>query len=214
MTRKQFLERIYKEWSEKEPDRVKKVKMWNVIGIINAIICLLGIMAYGTPGLLWWILQIIILVVHNKAYGPSYHAALKKYVDTAEYVKYPVDYPHSFVYPGEPYPFSNANTATQPVYNPVQAQNAQPVYNPPTMQNAQPIYNPSKAQNAQPVYNPSTAQAPVYVPASAQNATSQAPVRTTIYCTKCGQALAVSVGKTPVQVTCPTCKNTFVHNPN
>lgn len=201
MTKEQFVARCEQEFKEKEPENYKKVNRRGLISGILLVLILLLTMGGGTLGLIPCALMGIYGFSTLKLMK-NYNQTLKKYLNNNEYEKYPVNYPYSFLYPGETYPFGSNVMATQPQMSPVQQSQVTPV---------------NQLQNTS-VQQPQVA--PVQQPQVAQTAPVQAvvakvePTTKQIMCANCNQQLTIPVGNEPVMVTCPVCGNSFVHTPN
>ena len=211
MTKKEFKERCEREVREKEPElanacvedieNIKKViGEYIVLGIIGVPLCFLNAFLGGLVLMVgYYLIGVIgpgselednaIKIVFVKLIV-KYLAKkrTKKYYKNDAYMSYPINYPYSFVYEGELYPFNNVNNSVIQTYaTPVVAQ-VQPI------KQAQPVVaqvQPIKAVVAQVV-----------------------PVSKEIFCNNCGSKLTVPVGNNSIQVTCSSCGYSFVYTPS
>ena len=115
MTKKEFSKRCWDELQAKHPEVNKKLRVWRISAIIFVVLSLLTFMMVGTffVGLLPVLIYagIGFWATNDPAYK-DYGTKLRNYVKSGEYEKYPVDYPQSFLYPGEPYPFQTTYSTT------------------------------------------------------------------------------------------------------
>ncbi len=114
MTKKEFSKRCLDELQAKHPELNTKLRVLRISGIVFIVLSLLMLLTMGAllgplplliyAGILFWAKK-------DPAYK-NYETKLLNYAKSGEYEKYPVDYPQSFLYPGEPYPFQTTYSTT------------------------------------------------------------------------------------------------------
>ena len=124
MTRDQFEQRCKKEFKQREPDAYRQYKSsFRASGVLSCCGCILlflGVIGIftGSPALLGCLLIGIIPGVLAGISINKYNIISeklderkRKYYENDEYLRYPVDYPYSFLYEGEIYPFRDIRPA-------------------------------------------------------------------------------------------------------
>ena len=215
MTKKEFSKRCWDELQAKHPEVNKKLRVWRISAIIFVVLSLLTFMMVGTffVGLLPMLIYagIGFWATNDPAYK-DYGTKLRNYVKSGEYEKYPVDYPQSFLYPGEPYPFQTTYSTTT-IFN-TGVQNQTPMMMQPQTgfaQTPRPVQPQTAFTQPQPM-QPQTAQ--VQGTWQAKPVVAQmASTTEQIVCISCKQQLTIPSGRESIMVTCPSCKNSFLYTP-
>lgn len=215
MTKKEFSKRCWDELQAKHPEVNKKLRVWRISAIIFVVLSLLTFMMVGTffVGLLPMLIYagIGFWATNDPAYK-DYGTKLRNYVKSGEYEKYPVDYPQSFLYPGEPYPFQTTYSTTT-IFN-TGVQNQTPMMMQPQTgfaQTPRPVQPQTAFTQPQPM-QPQTAQ--VQGTWQAKPVVAQmASTTEQIVCISCKQQLTIPLSMESVMVTCPSCKNSFLYTP-
>ena len=127
------------------------------------------------------------MAIHERIVYPLPREVVKKAKKDKSYLNYTTDYPYSFLYPGEPYPFNREDV---------------PPMTPPPAQNVAPAPAPTVA----PVQDVAPAEEPVYAKVE-----PVAPQPEKIFCQKCGQQMLIPPNSGTVKVTCPKCAFEFVY---
>ena len=210
MTQVEFEKRCREEHKKKESSK------YMAKNIISIIIIIIGFIVFASSQseeltsddsdtlfgflILMFILAIPEAILVNKI-NKDYSKRVSPYLENKSYESYPVNYPYSFLYPGERYPIGSGTIAYQPVVNQMQQQ-VTPV------QQVIPVQQATPVQQVAPVQQISSAQQ-----VQLQSVVARVEPTTQIMCVNCNQQLAIPIGNEPVMVTCPTCGNSFVHTP-
>ncbi len=226
MTKKEFSKRCLDELQAKHPELNTKLRVLRISGIVFIVLSLLMLLTMGAllgplplliyAGILFWAKK-------DPAYK-NYETKLLNYAKSGEYEKYPVDYPQSFLYPGEPYPFQTTYSTTT-IFN-TGVQNQTPMMMQPQTGFAQPQPVQPQAGFAQtPPAQPQTGYMQTSRPVQPQTAQVQgtwqakpvvaqmASTTEQIVCISCKQQLTIPSGRESIMVTCPSCKNSFLYTP-
>ena len=202
MTLNEFKNRCQKEYDTKNP---QKSTISLVISIIFCSIFIFSsiLTTKYNDNFFWWVVVVAIkcfisfniyIAIHERIVYSFPREVVKKAKKDKSYLNYTMDYPYSFLYPGEPYPFGREDVQPIP-QTPVQ--NAAP----PT-----PVQNVVPAATAAPVQNVAPAEEPVYAKIE-----PVAPQPEKIFCQKCGQQMLIPPNSGTVKVTCPKCNFEFVY---
>ena len=214
MTKKEFSKRCWDELQAKHPELNTKLRVLRISGIVFIVLSLLMLLTMGAllgplplliyAGILFWAKK-------DPAYK-NYETKLLNYAKSGEYEKYPVDYPQSFLYPGEPYPFQTTYSTTT-IFN-TGVQNQTPMMMQPQTgfaQTPRPVQPQTAFTQPQPM-QPQTAQ--VQGTWQAKPVVAQmASTTEQIVCISCKQQLTIPLSMESVIVTCPSCKNSFLYTP-
>lgn len=207
MTLNEFKNRCQKEYDTKNP---QKFTISLVISIIFCSIFLLSSIftTKYNDNFFWWVVVVAIksficcsiyMAIHERIVYPLPREVVKKAKKDKSYLNYTTDYPYSFLYPGEPYPFNREDV---PPMTPPPAQNVAPAPAP----TVAPAQNVAPAPAVAPVQDIAPAEEPVYAKVE-----PVAPQPEKIFCQKCGQQMLIPPNSGTVKVTCPKCAFEFVY---
>lgn len=178
------------------------------------------------------IFALIIMPAFNKAVsiGEVLKERTAKYYENDAYLRYPVDYPYSFLYEGELYPFQDITPkgyqmmASNGQVNPIPQE--QMLINQSTKSigaEAKVLFDKEQEEfleifkNQPPVELTVTENQVQPIQAQVQPikavVAQVAPATREIFCNTCGGKLIVPMGNESLKVTCPSCSYVFVYNP-